>query len=133
MEETKKCMFCQSDIPKKAIVCHVCRRRQAVKLSGPAILIVILLCIALACVIVFANETSPKNYITLEEFEKIETGMSYNDIVDIVGCEPKVLSESEIMGIKSTMYMYYGKDHISNANITVQDGKVKSKSQLGLR
>ena len=27
-EETKKCKYCQSDIPKKAKVCPVCKKKQ---------------------------------------------------------------------------------------------------------
>ena len=33
MEETKKCKHCQSDIPKKAKVCPVCKKKQLSKLK----------------------------------------------------------------------------------------------------
>lgn len=40
MEETKKCKYCQSDIPKKATVCPVCKRKQSSTLK------VVLICLA---------------------------------------------------------------------------------------
>ena len=40
MEETKKCKHCQSDIPKKAKVCPVCKRKQSSTLK------VVLICLA---------------------------------------------------------------------------------------
>lgn len=40
MEETKKCKHCQSDIPKKATVCPVCKRKQSSTLK------VVLICLA---------------------------------------------------------------------------------------
>lgn len=40
MEETKKCKHCQSDIPKKAKVCPVCKKKQSSKLK------VVLICLA---------------------------------------------------------------------------------------
>lgn len=40
MEETKKCKHCQSDIPKKATVCPVCKKKQSSNLK------VFLICLA---------------------------------------------------------------------------------------
>ena len=72
--------------------------------------------------------------LNLEKFNKIETGMSYQEVVNIIGEEGTVLSESEIGNIKSTIYSWYGEGSIgANANVTFQNGKVVSKAQVGLK
>lgn len=72
-------------------------------------------------------------YATLDKFNAIETGMSYNDVVEIVGSEGTVMSESEVADIKSTIYYWYSKDGVSNMNIMVQNDSVISKAQVGLK
>lgn len=74
-----------------------------------------------------------KAIITKEKFDKIETGMSYDQVKEIIGGDGDTLSESEISGIKTSVLMWYGEDGISNANIMIQDGKVISKAQAGLQ
>ena len=74
--------------------------------------------------------------INLEKFNKIKTGMTYKQVVEIIGEEGTVLSESNISNNEkyhTVMYYWYGKDGISNANITIQGGKVISKAQIGLK
>ena len=75
--------------------------------------------------------------ITLDEFNKIESGMTYEQVVEIVGCEGTVMSEVDIgMGdaYKTTIYSWDGKGGFgANANVTIQGGKVVSKAQLGLK
>lgn len=77
-------------------------------------------------------EESEAATITKAEYDKIKNGMSYDDVVKIVGGEGESLSDSEIAGIKTAVYMWYGDDQISNANIMIQNGKVVSKAQFGL-
>lgn len=74
--------------------------------------------------------------ITLEEFNKITTGMTYQEIVAIIGGEGTVMSETSL-GDKeeyhTIMYMWEGKGTLgANANVTIQGGKVVSKAQAGL-
>jgi hypothetical protein len=47
-EETKKCKYCQSDIPKKAKVCPNCRKKQKGK-GGIIALIIVILIVIIAC------------------------------------------------------------------------------------
>ena len=85
-----------------------------------------------------SNSSSTVNdeKITLEEFNKIETGMSYEEVVEIIGGEGTVLSESDITGdgqYKTTIYSWDGNGMLgANANVTFQGGKVISKAQFGL-
>jgi hypothetical protein len=72
-----------------------------------------------------------KTKFTLEQFESISTGMTYQDCKEIFG-EGELLSESEIAGASAKVYMWQNKLG-SNLNITFQDGKVVSKAQAGLK
>nr|DAX89274.1 MAG TPA: Protein of unknown function (DUF4236) [Caudoviricetes sp.] len=88
---------------------------------------------------------TPSEKITLDEFNKIQTGMTYDEVVKIIGSQGELLSQADMelkgleeLGIKSgdlktEMYMWYGADNISNANVMFQGGKVISKAQLGLK
>lgn len=74
--------------------------------------------------------------ITLDEFNQITNGMTYQEVVDIVGGPGELLSESDLgLGSEyvSAMYMWDGEGSIgANANVMFQGGAVVSKSQLGL-
>lgn len=48
-EPTKKCKHCQSDIPKKAKVCPVCKRKQGGALKAVIITVVVLVVILIIC------------------------------------------------------------------------------------
>lgn len=79
-------------------------------------------------------KSSPK--ISLDEFNQIQTGMTYQQVVDIIGSEGTVLSETDIgePQYKTTIYTWEGSGSLgANANITIQDGKVISKAQFGLK
>ena len=74
--------------------------------------------------------------ISLDEFNQIKNGMTYDEVVSIIGSKGELLSESDL-GIGSeyvtTMWMWEGKGSIgANANVMFQDGKVVNKAQFGL-
>lgn len=71
-------------------------------------------------------------YATLDKFNQIETGMTYEEVVEIMGSEGTVMSETEVIDIKTTMYYWYAKNGIANMNIMIQNDKVVSKAQIGL-
>lgn len=71
--------------------------------------------------------------ITLDEYNKCETGMTYQEIVQIIGSEGEPMVESEFSGISSSAYVWYGNE-ITGANATMYftDNKLTSKAQIGL-
>jgi hypothetical protein len=74
--------------------------------------------------------------INLKEFEAIENGMTYEEVVSIVGGEGQVLSEVGKKGepVYTIMIMYEGEEGIgANANFMFQDGELQSKAQLLLK
>lgn len=74
------------------------------------------------------NQTIDKS-----EFNQIQNGMTYEQVVKIIGNAGELTSENEIAGFKSQMYMWKGHGGIgANANAMFQNGKLMSKAQFGL-
>lgn len=74
-------------------------------------------------------------WVTYEEFEKIESGMALDEVREIIGSDGKLMSSSDIgMGEEyvTEIYYWYAKNGIANCNVTFQGGKVLSKAQFGL-
>ncbi len=74
--------------------------------------------------------------VTKEEFDKISNGMTYEQIVEIIGGEGDILSESGNEGdqFHTVIYMYNGEGDLgANANFTFQGGKLQNKTQMGLK
>lgn len=79
------------------------------------------------------NEPENKPTISKAEFEQIKTGMTYEEVVKIIGGEGNLLSETKIGNIHSVMYEWDGEGMIgANANFIFQNGKLQTKSQFGL-
>jgi hypothetical protein len=57
--------------------------------------------------------------------------MSYDEVIEIVGKPDSLMSENEIAGYHTAMYMWKG-GFVANANMTFQNGKLVSKAQFGL-
>lgn len=103
--------------------------------------------LAIALNVLMPNPSSPPSVgqqqsekLTLEKFEKIENGMSYNDVVGIIGCEGTLEAETGEKGTEyyTVSYRYMGDDQVSgmlgaNASFMFQNGKLMMKAQLGLK
>lgn len=81
------------------------------------------------------NSTSAKQAsITKEQYDKIDNGMTYQEVVDIIGGEGEIVTETGKKG--SDMYgmgvMYKGKDG-ANATFIFLGNKLESKSQYELK
>lgn len=78
----------------------------------------------------------PDTTISMSEFERIETGMTYDEVVEIVGTDGELSTSVDMFGseLKTEMYVWRGNGSIgSNANVTFQGGTVIAKSQVGLK
>jgi len=71
--------------------------------------------------------------ITLAKYMKLNTGMTYDDVVSILGKNGVELSSTEIAGIKSVMYKWDGVSFASNMNATFSNNQLVSKAQFGLK
>lgn len=74
--------------------------------------------------------------ISLEEFNQIKTGMTIQDVYDIVGSSGTMISEVDLgLGseYRTIMFQWDGEGSLgANANVTFQGGKVIEKAQFGL-
>lgn len=69
---------------------------------------------------------------TYEEYQQIDTGMSYDDVVSIIGSDGVELSSATIAGYTSKVYQWDGSAKYSNVVIQFQNDAVISKAQSGL-
>jgi len=73
--------------------------------------------------------------ITKEQYGKIKSGMTYKEIIEIVGGEGELLSESGNEGdeIYASVVMYKGKGSVgASASFVFLNGELQTKSQMGL-
>lgn len=81
------------------------------------------------------TETSDVS-INIDEFNQIKNGMTYDEVVNIIGGEGNMISETGENGSEfyTVMYEYKGEgDFGANANFMFQGGKLQNKAQFGLK
>lgn len=99
-------------------------------------IICIAICITLLIIDMKENDNLNTEKITLEKFNDIKIGMTYQDVVNLIGEEGIILSDSNIGNNEeyhTTIYYWYAENGIANVNVTIQGGKVISKLQIGLK
>lgn len=76
---------------------------------------------------------APTSGVTRENFERIRTGMSYDEVVGILGEPGDELSRTELAGTTTVMYQWKaGGLSVGNMNAMFQNGRLVSKAQFGL-
>lgn len=72
--------------------------------------------------------------VTKAEYLRVEMGMSYQQVVAILGPPDEQMSETEMAGFHTVMYMWEGRGGFgANMNAMFQNGKLVNKAQFGLR
>lgn len=79
----------------------------------------------------------PPPIVTLAMFEQIETSMSYQEVVDLIGdpgivAAPSTAPESDAGDVETSMYIWQNFD-ASNMNATFQNDQLVKKAQLYLK
>lgn len=69
--------------------------------------------------------------LTMEKYRQIKDGMTYEEVVAILGSEGKVLHDSSGAGVKTATYQWSG-DNFEVVILTFQNGKLNSRTQVGL-
>lgn len=152
MNKTKKCKHCQSDIDAKAKICPVCKKKQkGIGCIGIIAVIIILIAGIAMCSNSDTNTTTNNGAetqtatnkddgkLTLAKFESISNGMTYDEVIAIIGSEGTIMSEVGVKGeaYYTVTYQYDGDkvkgDLGANAILLFQDGKLNTKSQIGLK
>ena len=72
--------------------------------------------------------------VSLAQYQKLQTGMTYPKVVAVLGCDGSELSQVEMGGFKTVMYMWDGEGSLgANMNIMLQNGKLILRAQFGLK
>lgn len=81
-----------------------------------------------------SERKSEEPMLTLSKFGQIQTGMSYDEVVAIIGNNGVEQSASEFGNIRTVMVSWTNPGVMKgNASIIFQNGKLTSKSQFGLK
>lgn len=72
-------------------------------------------------------------YISLSEYNSLSNGISYSDAVRIIGADGGLLSSVGDESANASVYVWYGKDGISNAVLLFENDKLTQKSQVMLQ
>lgn len=83
-----------------------------------------------------ASNTAPKDTsgVNMENYSKIQTGMSYEEVVAILGKQGEEMSSNDIGGYRTIMYKWDGDTGFgANMNAMFQNGKLIQKAQFGLK
>lgn len=127
------CKTCGAEIAKDAKTCPACGAKNKNKhpiLGG--ILLFFGICLIVAAL---GNAGASKDKVTLEKFNAISSGMSYEEVVKIIGFDGDLNSQVDLgMGdaFKTEIYTWANPTG-SNMNATFQGGVVVSKAQVGLK
>ncbi|NFV13050.1 DUF3862 domain-containing protein [Clostridium sporogenes] len=78
-----------------------------------------------------AGLSREKADVNMEKYNKIETGMDYNKVKEILG-EGELMSISQIAGSNTSIYSWVNSNG-TNMNVTFQDGTSTAKAQFGLK
>ncbi len=70
--------------------------------------------------------------LNVANFNKLETGMKYADVVRIFGSEGKIISDGDFGGVRTVMYQWSGAGG-SFAKVVFQNDKLYDKAHTGLR
>ena len=81
--------------------------------------------------------TTPKGInkdtgVSMSQFNSIHEGMTYDEVVSILGSNGEVVSSSEVGGVKTVMYQWKGNSLGANMNAMFQNDKMVTKAQFGL-
>lgn len=136
----KKCKECGAEVSSSAKVCPQCGK----KLKHAGVRIVIGIIVAVVGICLLAGDTTKTTSTpqisneqnqakaTMDKFNQIKTGMTYKEVVKIVGEEGSLSTESSYGDQSMQIYYWYASNGISNMTISFMNGIVNAKSQIGL-
>ena len=71
--------------------------------------------------------------VTMENYKRLKTGMTYKQAVEILGEEGEEISSSDLGDIRTVMYMWKGYSLGANMNAMFQNDRLQTKAQFGLK
>lgn len=79
-----------------------------------------------------SNQSTIPPIVTKAEYDQLAEGMSYEQVITIIGKSGKELSRSDLGDISTVMYSWANSDG-SNMNAIFQNGSLVNKAQMGLQ
>lgn len=79
-----------------------------------------------------AKAEASRPQMNAANYAKVRMGMTYDEVIAIVGQPSEEISRAEQGGTSAVMYQWNVGLFGSNANMMFQDGKVVTKAQFGL-
>ena len=80
------------------------------------------------------EQSKEQTGVNMENYAKLQTGMTYEEVVSILGQQGEEMSSTDMGGYKTVMYKWNGDSGFgANMNAMFQNGKLVSKAQLGLQ
>lgn len=137
----KICKECGKEVSRSAKTCPNCGKK--LKSSGLRIFLgILILLIGIASIASLGEDNTSQTStnstevqqqkVTLEKFNKLETGMTYKQVVEIIGEDGTLSTESSYGDQSFKVYYWYSSNGISNATVSFSNGKLTAKSQIGL-
>jgi hypothetical protein len=80
----------------------------------------------------YATTINSNSTVTMAKFNQIQTGMSYQQVVKLIGEQGEEISRSDLAGLTTIMYMWKNSDG-SNMNTMFQNDQLIAKAQFGLK
>jgi hypothetical protein len=79
-------------------------------------------------------EPADTSGVNMENYGKLQTGMTYEEVVAILGKQGEEMSSNDIGGYTTVMYKWDGDTGFgANMNAMFQNGKLIQKAQFGLK
>lgn len=69
---------------------------------------------------------------TMEKYNQVQTGMTLDQVVEVMGGEGQLQSDTDVAGTTSQIYSWSGESLGSNMTVTLMNGTVSAKVQYGL-
>ena len=136
------CNKCHTEIPDNSKFCNHCgnvMQKKWYQKNSPLTITIMIVAFAflIGAVIFFVNGGfgTSSNEIDLSQYEKIEIGMSYEEVKNIFEFDGELLTSSGENGTEDyyAIYSWNGDSYTSYATITFTGGRVSDKSQYGLK
>lgn len=142
MAKMISCKTCGHPIARTAKACPHCGARNNQSTINGLIVFVSVCVLLLAWVLMQDDDFSIKltnnrsdvsSLVTLENFNKIDSSMSYDDVCELFGIQGTLDSEITLGDVVTQVYHWYNGTGVFNCNVTFQNGMMIGKAQIGLR